>query len=279
MPLGVRTSLAFDVAVETIQTANVVGILPGSDHRLRDQVVILSAHHDHLGIGQPDSTGDRIHNGAADNATGCAAVLAISEALAATRPRPRRGVMALFVAGEEQGLLGSKYYAAHPTVPLARIAADINFDAANVLGRTSDVAVIGKGKSDLEDRLVAAARGQGRVVVDEPEPDKGFYYRSDQLSFARVGVPALYFRSGQTYIGRPEGWGKQKTAEYLRLRYHQPSDEILPDWDLSGMVEDARLAYLVALDVANGTTLPAWYPGDEFEAARKKTLGEGAGAK
>jgi Zn-dependent M28 family amino/carboxypeptidase len=272
IPLGVKTSLAFDVGVDTTLTANVVGILPGSDPKLRDEAVILTAHHDHLGIGQPDSTGDRIHNGALDNASGCAQVLAIADAFAATRPRPRRSVIALFVAGEEQGLLGSQYYAAHPTVPLARIAADLNIDGGNVLGRTSDVAVIGKGKSDLEDRLVAAAQGQGRTVVDEPEPDKGYYYRSDQLSFAHVGVPALYFRSGQTYIGRPEGWGKEKEAEYRRLHYHQPSDQILPDWDLSGMVEDARLVYLVGLDVANGAKLPAWYPGDEFEAARRKTL-------
>ncbi len=271
IPLGVRTSLSFDVGLEQTATANVVGVLPGSDRRLRDEAVMYSAHHDHLGIGAPDSTGDRIHNGAVDNASGCAQVLAIAEAFAATRPAPRRSVVALFVAGEEQGLLGSKYFAAHPTLPPARIAAEINIDGGNVLGRTSDVAVIGKGKSDLEDRLVVAARGQGRTVVDDPEPDKGFYYRSDQLSLARIGVPSLYFKSGQSYIGRPVGWGKEKEAEYRRLHYHQPSDEIRPDWDYSGMIEDARLAYRVGLDVANGARLPAWYPGDEFEAARLKS--------
>lgn len=279
VPLGVRTSAAFDVAVEKSLTANVVGVLPGSDPARRDEVVIYTAHHDHLGIGEPDSSGDRIYNGAADNASGCAQVLAIAEAFAAARPRPARGVMALFVAGEEQGLLGSQYYAAHPTVPLAHIAANINIDGGNLHGRTADVAVVGMGKSDLEDRLEAAAAAQGRRVVDEPEPDKGYYYRSDQLSFARVGVPALYFRSGQSFIGRPEGWGKAKEAEYRRLHYHQPSDEILPEWDLSGMVEDARLAYLVGLGVANDTALPAWYAGDEFEAARKKTLEGGAAGK
>ncbi len=276
MSLGVRTSLAFDVAVEKTPTANVVGVLPGSDPLLRDQAMIFSAHHDHLGVGAPDSTGDRIHNGALDNASGCAQVLAIAEAFAATTPRPQRSIVALFVAGEEQGLLGSQYYAAHPTIPLARIAADLNIDGGNIFGRTSDVAVIGKGKSDLEDRLVVAARNQQRVVVDEPEPDKGYYYRSDQLSFARVGVPGLYFKSGQTFIGRPDGWGKEREADYRRHHYHQPSDELRPDWDFSGMVEDSRLAYLVGLEVANGSKLPAWYPGDEFEAARKKTLGASA---
>jgi Zn-dependent M28 family amino/carboxypeptidase len=272
IPLGVRSSLAFDVAVDSARTANVIGVLPGSDPKLHDEALIFSAHHDHLGVGAPDSTGDRIHNGALDNASGCAQVLAIAQAFAATRPRPKRSVIALFVAGEEQGLLGSQYYAAHPTIPLAHIVADLNTDGANILGRTADVAVIGRGKSDLEDRLAIAARTQGRSVVDEPEPDKGYYYRSDQLSFARVGVPALYFKSGQTFIGRPSGWGKQKEAEYRRLHYHQPSDELRPDWDFGGMAEDVRLAYLVGLDVTNGTRWPAWYKGDEFEAARTRTM-------
>ena len=278
IPLGVHTSLSFDVAVDTVATANIVGVLPGSDPALRDEAVILSAHHDHLGLGAPDSTGDRIHHGAVDNAAGCAQVLAIATEFAKTPPHPARSIVALFVAGEEQGLLGSQYYAAHPTVPLARIAADINFDGGNVLGRTADVAVIGKGKSDLEDRLVVAARTQQRTVVDEPEPDKGYYYRSDQLSFARVGVPALYFKSGQTYLGRPAGWGQAMDAEYRRLRYHQPADRIEPGWDLSGMVEDAHLGYLVGLEVANGAKRPAWFPGDEFEAVRLRSLGA-SGAK
>jgi Zn-dependent M28 family amino/carboxypeptidase len=276
VPLGVRTSFAFDVAVQQTQTANVVGVLPGSDPRLRDQVMVFTAHHDHLGIGEPDSTGDRIHNGAVDNASGCAQVLALAQAFANTRPLPKRSVIALFVAGEEQGLLGSQYYVAHPTVPLGRIAANLNIDGGNILGRTSDVAVIGKGKSDLEDRLVSAARAESRSVVDEPEPDKGYYYRSDQLSFARGGVPALYFKSGQSYIGRPAGWGKAMEAEFRRKHYHQPSDEVRPDWDLSGMVEDVNLAYRVGLDVLNGAKLPAWYHGDEFAAAREKTMKEQA---
>jgi Zn-dependent M28 family amino/carboxypeptidase len=277
VPLGVRTSLAFDVKVEQGETANVIGVLPGGGDLLRWDAVLLTAHHDHLGIGAPDSAGDRIHHGALDNASGCAQVLAMAEAFAATKPRPRRSIVALFTAGEEQDLLGARYYAAHPTFPLGHIAADLNFDGANVWGRTADVAVIGKGKSDLEDRLVAAARDQRRRVVDDPEPDKGYYYRADQLSFARVGVPALYFGSGQDYIGRPAGWGEQKDAEFVRLRYHQPGDRILPGWDLSGAVEDTRLGYLVGLGVANGAKLPAWYPGDEFEAARQRTLAETGG--
>ena len=180
--------------------------------------------------------------------------------------------MALFVGGEEQGLLGSGYYAAHPTIPVAKIAANLNIDGGNIFGRTKDVAIIGKGKSDLENRLARAAKLQSRTVVDEPEPDKGYYYRSDQLNFARIGVPALYFKSGQTYVGRPEGWGKEKEAEYRKTRYHQPSDVITPEWNLDGMVEDDVLAYRVGLDVAGRGPLPAWYPGDEFEAKRKAAL-------
>jgi succinate dehydrogenase/fumarate reductase cytochrome b subunit (b558 family) len=166
----------------------------------------------------------------------------------------------LFVGGEEQGLLGSAYYAAHPTIPIDKIVANLNIDGGNIFGRTSDVAIIGKGKSDLELRLVAAAQSQRRTVVDEPEPDKGYYYRSDQLNFARAGVPALYFKSGQTYIGRPDGWGREKEAEYRKTRYHQPSDVVTPEWDFSGMVEDDVLAYRIGWDVTRGGPPPPGFP-------------------
>jgi Zn-dependent M28 family amino/carboxypeptidase len=272
VPLGVTTSIAFDVAIQKSQTANVIGILPGADPALRAETMIYTAHHDHLGIGPPDATGDTIYNGALDNASGCAQVLAIAEAFAANKVRPKRSIMALFVGGEEQGLLGSAYFAAHPTVPVSKIAADLNIDGGNILGRTEDVAIIGKGKSTLEDQLEAAAKTQSRYVVDEPEPDKGYYYRSDQLNFARIGVPSLYFKSGQLYFNHPAGWGKEKEADYRKHRYHQPSDAVTDDWNMEGMVEDDVLAYLVGLNVANGAKLPAWYPGDEFEAARKKAL-------
>ena len=272
VPLGIRTSIEFDVKLENTETANVIGLWPGSDPKLAAEAMIYTAHHDHLGIGEPDKTGDKIYNGALDNASGCAQVLAIAEAFAATTPKPARTIVALFVGGEEQGLLGSGYYAAHPTIPVGRIAANLNIDGGNIFGRTKDVAIIGKGKSDLEDRLQKAAKLQTRTVVDEPEPDKGYYYRSDQLNFARIGVPALYFKSGQTYIGRPSGWGKEKEAEYRKTRYHQPSDVITPEWTLDGMVEDDVLAYRVGRDVAGAGPLPTWYKGDEFEAKRKAAV-------
>ena len=269
VPLGITTSIAFDVKLENTETANVIGVLPGTDPVLRDEAMIFTAHHDHLGIGAPDAKGDKIYNGALDNASGCAQVLAIAEAFAATSPRGKRSLVALFVGGEEQGLLGSEFYVTHPTIPLAKIAANINIDGGNSFGRTSDVAIVGKGKSDLETRLAAAAKAQSRTVIDEPEPDKGYYYRSDQLNFARSGVPALYFRSGQTVIGRPAGWGKAQDDAYRKTRYHQPSDVVTSDWNFDGMVEDNVLAYRVGLDVVRGGPLPAWFPGDEFEAKRK----------
>ncbi len=274
--LGITTSISFDVKLEDTETANVIGVLEGSDPEYRGEAMIYTAHHDHLGIGAPDATGDKIYNGALDNASGCAQVLAIAEAFAATEPRGRRSVMAVFVGGEEQGLLGSQYFVAHPTIPIAKMAANLNIDGGNIFGRTTDVAIVGKGKSDLEMRLAAAANGQHREVVDEPEPDKGYYYRSDQLSFARVGVPALYFKSGQTYVGRPAGWGKEKEAEYRKTRYHQPSDVVTPEWNLDGMVDDDVLAYRVGWSIAQGGGLPAWFPGDEFEAKRKAALSGGA---
>jgi Zn-dependent M28 family amino/carboxypeptidase len=269
VPLGIATSLTFDVKLENTETANVIGILRGADPKVDDETMIYTAHHDHLGIGEPDAHGDRVYNGALDNASGCAQVLAIAEAFAATEPRGKRSVMALFVGGEEQGLLGSQYYVTHPTIAISKIAANLNIDGGNIFGRTKDVGVIGKGKSDLENRLATAAKTQGRNVVDEPEPDKGYYYRSDQLNFARVGVPALYFKSGADYVGRPEGWGKEKEAEYRKHRYHQPSDAVTPEWNLDGMIEDDVLAYRVGVDVVRGGAPPAWFPGDEFEAKRK----------
>lgn len=272
VPLGIVTSLEFDVTLDRTETANVVGILPGSDPDLADEVVVYTAHHDHLGIGEPNDEGDAIYNGAEDNAAGTAQVIAIAEAFAALPERPRRTIMILPVAAEEQGLLGSRYYAQNPTVSPGKIAACVNIDGGNTLGRTKDVGVIGRGKSQLEDLLTAAAALQDRVVVDEPEPDKGYYYRSDQISFAKIGVPALYYKSGYEYIDRPEGWGADRVAEWRRDHYHQPSDEVRDDWDLSGMVEDARLAFAVGASAAQADAMPGWYPGDEFEAARKAAV-------
>jgi Zn-dependent M28 family amino/carboxypeptidase len=280
VPLGVTTSLAFANKVERVKTANVMGLLPGGDPRLKDEVVVFSAHHDHLGIGAPDKSGDTIYNGAEDNAAGDAQLLAIAKAFTELRERPRRSVLFLFVAAEEQGLLGSQYYSEHPTFPSGRIAANLNYDGGNIFGRTRDLTYIGLGKSSLDRVVRAVAARQGRRVEGDQFPDRGFFYRSDQLSFARIGVPAIYLHSGTDFVGRPAGWGKERLEDWEEHHYHQPSDQYSPSWSFDGMVEDARLGFYSGLDIADDPALPAWNPGDEFEAARRQALAAaGAGAK
>src|SRR6188508_1180979 len=264
VPLNLRTSIEFGNEVSRVRTANVAGLLPGSDPKLKDEVVIYSAHHDHFGIGEPDKTGDKIYNGAEDNAAGCAQVLAIARAMAALPEKPRRSVLFLFVAGEEQGLLGSRYYSVHPTFAPGRIAANINYDGGNFLGRTRDLTQVGAGKSSLDALAGALVAKQGRKLVPDQNPDKGYYYRSDQFSFAKIGVPALYFDEGTDYIGKPAGWGKQKHDEWTEHVYHQPSDQLTPEWVFDGMIEDAMIGFEAGWLIAQADEMPAWNKGDEF---------------
>lgn len=275
VPLGLTTSLQLANKLTKVKTANVLGLLPGSDPNLKNELVIYSAHHDHLGVGQPDKTGDKIYNGAIDNAAGCAQVLAIAKAFTELPQRPRRSILIAFVAAEEQGLLGSEYLATHPPVPAGRIAANINYDGGNVLGKTADLTYIGLGKSASLDNLVKAlAARQGRRLEGDQFPDRGFFYRSDQFNFAKVGVPAIYLKSGTEYIGKPKEWGKQQAEDYEQHRYHQPSDQFNPNWTYDGMIQDAQIGFYAGLSIANTPQLPTWNPGDEFEAARKKALAE-----
>jgi len=279
VPLGLTTSLALENRLHRIETANVLGLLPGSDPALASEVVVYSAHHDHLGVGEPDEHGDRIRNGAVDNATGCAQLLAIAEAFARLPVAPRRSILFAFVAAEEQGLLGSAFYAAHPTFPPGKIAANVNLDAGNVFGRTRDVTYIGYGKSSLDAVIERHAAAQGRVVRGDHYPDRGFFYRSDQFNFAKIGVPALYIDGGIEFVGKAPEFGQRAQQRYESSCYHQPCDEIGADWDLAGMVEDTELAFACGLDVANADAMPVWKPGDEFEAARRAALASAGGAE
>jgi Zn-dependent M28 family amino/carboxypeptidase len=273
VPLGIGVRTAFDSRIERTRTANVLAVLPGSDPRLSSELVLYTAHHDHLGMRAGAAPGeDAIYNGAEDNASGVALMLTIARTYAALPQAPRRSVLFAAVAAEEQGLLGSEYLARHPPVPLGRIAVDINIDGANVFGRTRDVTVIGMGKTDLDVTLKTLAGKQGRVLRGDQLPDRGYFYRSDQFSFARAGVPSAYFESGLDYRGRPPGWGREKREAWEETRYHQPSDELTPDWDLSGAVEDARLQFELGYSVAQSSALPAWTRGDEFEAPRLRSL-------
>ena len=275
VPLGVTLDVALRTEVRRKTTANVLGKLPGSDPALSREAVLYTAHYDHLGMKQDPKAGeDAIYNGARDNASGVAAMLEIARAMAALPKPPRRSVLFAAAAAEEQGLLGSRYLAAHPPLPLGRVAVDINIDVMNTLGRTRDLIMIGLGKSSVDDWVHAIAAMQGRHVKPDASPDKGFFYRSDQFPFAKAGVPAAYFEGGTDVLDKPAGYGEQKKKEYDDRDYHQPSDELRPDWDFSGAVEDARFSFYLGLKAANEAAMPTWRPGDEFEAARKKSLAE-----
>jgi Zn-dependent M28 family amino/carboxypeptidase len=275
VPLGLTTSITLPNTLSRTQSANVIGVLPGGDAELTDEFVVYTAHHDHLGIGAPNPTGDasdRIYNGARDNATGVGMVLAIGDAFAALSERPRRSLMLLFVGAEEQGLLGSEYFAAHPTVPPGKIAANVNYDSGNIWGRTRDITFVGLGKSSLDAVAARVAAYQNRVLKGDEFPDRGHYYRSDQFNFAKVGVPAFYFNSGTDFLDKPEGWGREQIDAYTDRDYHQPSDEFDDSWSFDGMVQDAQFGFWAGLIVANEPQLPAWNPGDEFEGARRQAL-------
>ena len=266
--LGITTSFAFTNTVSQVKTANVLGLLPGSDPGLRDEVVVYTAHHDHFGIGKPDKSGDNIYNGALDNGAGVATLLAIAKACKALATPPKRSILFAFVAAEEQGLLGSKYYARHPTFVPGRIVANINYDSGNKWGRTRDVTFVGYGKSSIDRIVDGYASKQGRVVKPDQFPDRGYFYRSDQYNFAKIGVPAMYLKTGTDFIGRPPGWGRQQVEYYEDHDYHQPSDELTDDWNFDGMVQDARLGFLTGMAIANADKKPSWNPGDEFANAR-----------
>jgi Zn-dependent M28 family amino/carboxypeptidase len=281
VPLGITTSIALNNALSRTPTANVLGVLRGGDPELTDEYVIYTAHHDHLGVGDPNPNGDpndKIYNGARDNASGVGVLLAIGKAFAALPERPRRSVMLLFPAAEEQNLLGAQYFAAHPTVPGGKIAAAVNFDSANIWGATRDITFIGLGRSSLDAVATQVAEYQQRTLKSDQSPDQGHYYRSDQFALAKIGVPALYFNSGEDFIGKPAGWGAEQIAAYIDRHYHQPSDELTDDWSFDGMVQDAAFGFLAGWIVASEPELPAWNPGNEFEAARQAALAAAARA-
>jgi Zn-dependent M28 family amino/carboxypeptidase len=271
VPLGVTASVQIKNKLRTLDSRNVVAKLEGADPKLKDEYVVYTAHWDHLGIG-PEVKGDKIYNGALDNATGTAGLIEIARAFRQVKPAPKRSILFLAVTAEEQGLLGSLYYAVTPIYPLTKTLANMNIDGMNVLGRTKDVTVIGMGASDLDDYLKAAATEQGRTLKPDPESEKGFYYRSDHFNFAKQGVPALYIDDGTEFVGKPPDYGMKMRERYNKEDYHAPSDEVKPDWDLSGAAEDAQLFFIVGYRVANAATFPEWKPGNEFRAVRERQL-------
>ncbi len=271
VPLGLTASATLTNSIDHSASKNVIGIVPGK--RFPQETVLVTAHWDHLGRCPADATGDDICNGAVDNASGVAGVLALAQAFAAGPP-PARTVVFMAVTGEESGLLGSRWYAEHPVYPLALTAGGVNMDGLNVGGRTHDITISGGGKSDLDATAALLAKAQGRYVAPEPSPEKGGYFRSDHFSFAKLGVPMLRAGSGIDRLDGGKPAGQAAAADYTAHRYHQPSDNYDPKWDWSGAVEDLDLYYAVLRGLADSHAWPQWNPGAEFKAVRDATAGE-----
>jgi Zn-dependent M28 family amino/carboxypeptidase len=272
-PVELKAKANFTVknTLREVQSNNVIGKLEGSEKK--DEYVVYSAHWDHLGR-DPKLQGDQIFNGALDNASGIAQLLELAEAFTKLATPPKRSILFLAVTAEEKGLLGAKYYATNPLYPLNKTLANINIDGVNQWGRTKDVTMVGDDNSTLIDLLREVAKTQDRVVNPDPEPEKGFYYRSDHFEFAKVGVPALYADSGIDYIGKDAAFSKTKRDEYTAKDYHKVSDEIKPDWDLAGAVDDAQLLMSIGHRIAQADNFPEWKSGSEFKAKRDAMMGK-----
>lgn len=265
--LGLKTSVQMKNKFRQSISHNVAGLLPGKDRA--DEYIIYTAHWDHFGMDTTIKTGDNIFNGALDNASGVASIIEIATAFKKLPEAPSRSILFLSVTAEEQGLLGSEYYAKHPIYPLAKTVANINIDGVNIFGKTKDITVIGYGNSELDDYVVKVAKSQGRIVRPDPYPEKGGYYRSDHFSFAKVGVPSLDTKSGVENIEHGTEWMKQKQENWIKNYYHKPADNYEPDWwNLSGAVEDTRLLFDVGYKLSNENTFPNWRKGNEFRASR-----------
>ena len=271
VPLGLTASTTIRNTMRTLDSRNVLARVEGSDPARRDEYLVYTAHWDHFGVGVPVD-GDSIYNGALDNATGTAALLELARVFQGLPVKPPRSILFLAVTAEEQGLLGSEYYARHPVYPLARTLANINIDGLNMDGRTRDIVVIGLGASELDGYVRQAAAEQGRTVRPDPEPEKGYYYRSDHFNFAKVGVPALYTDTGVEFEGQPDDYGIRMRDDYTQNRYHKPSDQVLDRWMTDGAIQDLELFFRVGYRVAQAARFPEWAPQNEFRAIREASL-------
>jgi Zn-dependent M28 family amino/carboxypeptidase len=269
IPLGFHLRGRIVSKVRDEETRNVVAMIPGSDPTLKSEVVIFSAHWDHLGIG-PAVNGDAIYNGAVDNATGCGMLLEMARAWAALEQKPRRSALFIAFTAEEAGLRGSEYYGSHPLIPIGKTAAGFNVDAIYPYGRTHDIVVTGAERTTLWPLVQDTARRFSYVIKPEAEPEKGHFYRSDHFSLARAGVPSFSIGEGDDVMGQPAGYGLAAIHDYDDKNYHQPSDEYRDNWDFSGLEQLTRFTVVLGVDTANLETLPTWNKGDEFRAAREK---------
>jgi Zn-dependent M28 family amino/carboxypeptidase len=271
--LGHTASIVLGNKVRTTKSRNVVGLLPGTDRP--DEYFLYTAHWDHLGRCPADETGDDICNGAHDNASGTAGLIALAHGFGAQKKKPARSILFVAFTAEESGLLGSQWFAQNSPVPLSKMAGGINMDGLNMFGRTKDIEVIGAGKSELETILLRYAKKQKRIVVPEENPETGSFYRSDHFPLAKVGVPMLYAGAGSELRGRPAGEGKRLAEEYVVRRYHKPADGFSETMDFKSAAEDVMLYYMIGSDVANSSSWPNWYPTAEFRAARDAVMAGG----
>ncbi|MCB0279866.1 MAG: M28 family peptidase, partial [Calditrichaeota bacterium] len=267
---GLKLSAHIETALSEVKTSNLFAKIEGSDPDLKSQHILFSAHYDHLGMNHTDTEGDdEIFNGAWDNASGSASLLSLAEAF--TKVKPKRSIIILHCAAEESGLLGSEYFVKRPPLPLNQIVADINIDMPNIYGISSDMAVIGVNSNSMGDELKRFAKSvmvdekQSLRITDDPDPNAGLFYRSDQVHFAKAGIPAIYIESGRKFIGKPDDFYERKNEEV----YHRVTDQIDDDWDLNGLERDLRLIFRTIISVANSTEQPKWHSGNEFESAYK----------
>jgi Zn-dependent M28 family amino/carboxypeptidase len=270
--LGYRFTGTIASRMRPFDTQNVVARLEGSDARLRNEAILYTAHHDHLGIGTPDATGDRIYNGAIDNGTGTSLLLELARVWANTKPAPKRSVIFAAVAAEEQGLLGSDWYGQNPTTPAGRIALALNFDGIYQFGRVSDVTMIGVERTTFRPTAERVTKAMGIRIVPDQDPEQGFYYRSDHFPLAKAGILAFSVDAGNDIVGKGEKFGRDKADEYRAKNYHQPSDEMDPSWDWSTGVQMAQLGFWLGWEAANAAEMPNWMPGEEFRSARDRAL-------
>jgi Zn-dependent M28 family amino/carboxypeptidase len=269
--LNAKANIEIKQQVRSFKSHNVIGKLEGSDSKLRDEYIIYTAHWDHLGR-HPELQGDQIFNGAIDNASGVASVIEIAGAFSKINPPPKRSVLFMATTAEEAGLLGAKFYAEHPLYSLEKTLADINLDSMNLWGKARDIEDLSLGFSTLDDLLAAAAKGQGRTAIPDSRPDKGKIYRADNFEFSKAGLPSLYVGKGEHLLSRPET-APLRSDEFDSTDYHQVTDEIHPDWDLSGAVQDVQLVFEVGYEVANGDKVPEWKPGSEFRVKGSASRG------
>jgi len=268
--LNAKANIAIKQQIRSFKSHNVIGKLEGSDPKLNGEYVIYTAHWDHLGR-HPELQGDQIFNGAIDNASGVASVIELAAAFTKVNPPPKRSVLFMATTAEEAGLLGAKFYAEHPLYPLEKTLADINLDSMNVWGKARDIEDLSLGFSTVDDLLAAAAKGQGRSAIPDSRPDKGKIYRADNFEFSKAGLPSLYIGKGEHLVSRPET-APLRSDEFDATDYHQVTDEVHPNWDLSGAVQDVQLVFEVGYEVANGDKFPEWKPGSEFKAKRDSML-------